>query len=121
MNRALQTANFADGFESGRTLGSIQLDSRLIGPIVAAITAQKPVRRIWLYGSRAAGAARPVSDVDLAIEADNWSDTDTNLAHDRLESEVPTALKFDLVNVNEVTKPRFRESIQRHGKVIYEA
>ena len=102
-------------------LTPFQLDNRLIEPIVAAVTAGKPVRRIWLFGSRAAGAARPASDVDLAVEADNWSDLDTNLAHDRLEAEVPTALKFDLVNVNAVTKPRFRESIQRHGKVIYEA
>ena len=121
MNRALQTTNLTDRPESRRTLGSVQLDARLSAPIVAAITAHKRVRRIWLYGSRAAGVARAASDVDLAIEADNWSDSDTNLAHDRLESEVPTALKFDLVNVNAVTKPRFRESIQRHGKVIYEA
>ena len=99
----------------------LPLDGRLIEPIVAAITAHKPVRRIWLFGSRAAGVASAASDVDLAVEADNWSDTDTNLAHDRLESEIPTALKFDLVDVNAVAKPGFREAIQRNGKVIYEA
>ncbi len=101
-------------------LTPFQLDNRLIEPIVAAVTAGKPVRRIWLFGSRAAGAARPASDVDLAVEADNWSDVDTNLAHDRLEAEVPTVLKFDLVDLNAVAKPRFREAIQRQGRLIYE-
>ncbi|NCD23231.1 MAG: nucleotidyltransferase domain-containing protein [Spartobacteria bacterium] len=101
-------------------LTPFQLDNRLIEPIVAAVTAGKPVRRIWLFGSRAAGAARPASDVDLAVEADNWSDLDTNLAHDRLEAEVPTVLKFDLVDLNAVAKPRFREAIQRQGRLIYE-
>lgn len=100
---------------------NLQLENRLIAPIVAAVTADKPVRRIWLYGSRAVGAARPTSDVDLAVEADNWSDVDTNLAHDRLEEDVPTVLKFDLVDLNAVAKPRFREAIQRNGHLIYEA
>lgn len=100
---------------------NLQLDNRLIDPIVAAVTAGKPVRRIWLFGSRAVGAARPTSDIDLAVEADNWSDTDTNLAHDRLEEDVPTVLKFDLVDVNAVAKPRFREAIRRRGRLLYEA
>ena len=105
----------------GQKHHNIGLTPFVIERIVAAVTAHKPVRRIWLYGSRAAGAARPTSDIDLAIEADNWLDTDTNLAHDRLESEVPTVLKFDLVDMNAVAKPRFREAIQRHGQLIYEA
>jgi uncharacterized protein len=99
----------------------IQLDARLIPPIVAAVTARKPVRRIWLYGSRATGTAQATSDVDLALEADEWSDADTNLAHDQLEEEVPTALKFDLVDLNALAKPALRENILRYGKVIYEA
>ncbi len=100
---------------------NLQMDNRLIDPIVTAVTADKPVRRIWLYGSRAGGTARPMSDIDLAVEADNWSDTDTNLAHNRLEEEVPTVLKFDLVDLNAVAKPHFREAIRRNGRLIYEA
>lgn len=98
-----------------------QLKADLIEPIIGAITAWKPVRRIWLFGSRAMGEAQATSDIDLAVEAENWSDTDTNLAHDRLEETVRTPLKFDLVDLNAVTKPRFREAIKKTGLLIYES
>lgn len=88
--------------------------------ITEIICSQKPVKRIILFGSRARGKARRTSDIDLAVEGKGWTDRDINLAHNRLEEEVPTALKFDLVNVSGVTRPELKKEIFEKGKTIYE-
>lgn len=99
----------------------MQLEHDLIDPIVQAVTAGKPVKRIWLFGSRATGHAGAASDIDLAVEAEQWTDTDVNLAHDRLEETVRTPLKFDLVDIKAVKKPALKRAILDLGRVIYES
>ncbi|HNS80433.1 MAG TPA: nucleotidyltransferase domain-containing protein [Kiritimatiellia bacterium] len=96
-----------------------------ISPVLRAqiteiICSQKPVNRIILFGSRARGKARRTSDIDLAVDGNGWTDQDVNLVHNRLEEEVPTALKFDLVNVSDISRPELKKEIFENGKTIYE-
>ena len=96
-----------------------------ISPVLRAqiteiICSQKPVNRIILFGSRARGKARRASDIDLAVEGAGWTDRDVNLAHNRLEEEIPTVLKFDLVNVSDISRPELKKEIFEKGKTIYE-
>lgn len=51
---------------------SAQAQERLL----AVLTAQPHVQRIWLFGSRAMGRDQPGSDLDLCLEAPQLSHSD---------------------------------------------
>jgi uncharacterized protein len=44
--------------------------------VLAVLTAQPQVQRIWLFGSRAMGRHQPGSDLDLCLEAPQLSHSD---------------------------------------------
>ena len=44
--------------------------------LLAVLTAQPQVQRIWLFGSRAMGRDQPGSDLDLCLEAPQLSHSD---------------------------------------------
>jgi len=44
--------------------------------LLAVLTAQPQVQRIWLFGSRAMGREQPGSDLDLCLEAPMLSHSD---------------------------------------------
>jgi predicted nucleotidyltransferase len=44
--------------------------------LLAVLTAQPQVQRIWLFGSRAMGRHQPGSDLDLCLEAPQLSHSD---------------------------------------------
>lgn len=44
--------------------------------LLAVLTAQPQVRRVWLFGSRAMGREQPGSDLDLCLEAPELSHSD---------------------------------------------
>ena len=76
----------------------------------------QPVR-VWLFGSRATGQARPFSDIDLALQADPGPMDRALLA--RLsealeESCIP--FKVDIVNMN-TADPAVRARIEREGQL----
>ena len=75
-----------------------------------------------LFSSARAGGARggARSDVDIAIVAPGWTDRDFNLLRDRLEEEVKTPLKFDVVDLARLEKQNLKETILKEGRVIYE-
>ena len=73
------------------------------------------VDKIVLFGSRARGDWRERSDIDIAVyggNADSFAlDTD---------EDVPTLLKFDIVNMNGEVQVELIDSINNEGVVIYE-
>jgi len=75
------------------------------------------VKRIWLFGSRARGDARPTSDVDLGFELasqDHWS----RFVFDA-DEEVRSLLHFDFVNMNRCHSDLLT-IIKKEGILLYE-
>lgn len=67
--------------------------------------------RVVLFGSRARGNHRPLSDMDLAFYG-----TDTGyLAFAEAMEQLPTLLEFDCVHITEHTSPDLIRNIQKEG------
>jgi predicted nucleotidyltransferase len=73
-----------------------------------------------LFGSRARGDATPVSDIDIAIIDPSWTRRDIDEVHARLEEDVRTALKIDLLALHLVGSEDLRTRVLREGIVIHE-
>ncbi len=87
-------------------------------PAISALAQSAGARRVVLFGSRARGDNRPRSDIDLAVWGLTFSQS---LRLSGELEELPTLLKFDLVNVGPDTSPKLIESIQREGVTLYAA
>lgn len=76
------------------------------------------IERIYLFGSRARGDARPRSDIDLAIACPT---ADARVWADILEAvdSADTLLKIDLVRLEEAT-PELAGRIIAEGRLLYE-
>ena len=69
-----------------------------------------------LFGSRARGTNLPKSDIDIVIEGcPNFASLE-----DRLQEELWSLLKIDVVNLDGPLSESLREEIARDGKVLYE-
>lgn len=73
--------------------------------------------RIWLYGSRATGAATETSDIDIAFDDKDF--TETWSIDDDLK-KLPTLLKIDVKNIAHAEE-RFRQRVVSTGRVLYSA
>lgn len=77
---------------------------------------QAGARRVVLFGSRARGTNQPRSDIDLAIEGC----PDFPALEERLQEELWSLLRLDVVNLDDPISTELREEIARDGKVLYE-
>lgn len=77
---------------------------------------QAGARRVVLFGSRARGTNQPRSDIDLAIEGC----PDFPALEARLQDELWSLLRLDVVNLDDPISAELREEIARDGKVLYE-
>lgn len=82
---------------------------------IISLAKKHGVKKVVLYGSRAKGTNSERSDIDLAISGGNFLD----FAYD-VDEEIPTLLKFDVVNLDKNLAPEFRAEIERYGVVIME-
>lgn len=96
------------------------LDKRVLDAIICLISGYKQVDKIVIFGSRARSDCSMKSDIDIAVFGNAISDTDVNIIKHRLEEEIKTILKFDVVNFNTIEKNSLRDNILKQGKVIYE-
>ena len=84
------------------------------------LSGQKHVEACILFGSRARSDQRPESDYDLALtfrsDATPGDKAKTLLT---LTDEAPTLLKLDVVDLNEIQDPAFKQRILSEGKTIY--
>ncbi len=72
---------------------------------------------VYLFGSRATGAAQPASDFDIAVFADEDISRELSTARDMLEeSNIP--FKVDLVDLRLVA-PAFRGAAQTQGILLW--
>jgi predicted nucleotidyltransferase len=91
------------------------LADAVVDSILSIIHSRRPAAKVVLYGSRARGDASPVSDIDLAVVDPSWTQEDVDQVHNRLEEEVPTALKIDLLALHLVRNTDLAARILREG------
>ena len=80
----------------------------------------KPVDKIILFGSRAQKRSQQASDIDIAIVSNNWTSTDINLVHDKLEENISTIFQFDLLHYNSLQNEILKKDIEQ-GITLYHA
>lgn len=90
-----------------------------IKPIVIqeiyALAQNYNVDKVILFGSRARGDYKRVSDIDLAVSGGNFVRFSIDV-----EEETSTLLKFDLVDLDGNIQPELRNEIEKEGKILYE-
>ena len=73
------------------------------------------VDRVILFGSRARGDYKKVSDIDLAVSGGDVSGFSISV-----DEETSTLLQYDIVNLDGSVQEELREAIKKEGKVLYE-
>jgi uncharacterized protein len=96
--------------------GSETADLAQIKAIFMRALGGKPCA-VYLFGSRATGAAQPASDFDVAVLANEDISRELSTARDMLEeSNIP--FKVDVVDLRLVT-PAFRHAAQNQGVLLW--
>ena len=94
------------------------LNKTLLNKIINTIRRFKKVDKIILFGSRAQQRSTRTSDIDIAIVSKNWSSTDVNLVHNRLEETIPTIYQFDVIHYDSLQNDILKKEIEK-GITIY--
>ena len=76
------------------------------------------VEQIVLFGSRARGDHKPVSDIDLAVFLLPESNCSGRLTSDI--EDLNTLFKIDTIVINENIDPKLLENIKKDGVLLYE-
>ena len=75
--------------------------------------------RVFLFGSQAAGTARPRSDFDVGVDGDEPLPLRTFFAIEDAFEDLPTLRRIDWVDLKRAG-PGFRKRAMRHVEVLYE-
>lgn len=71
-----------------------------------------------IFGSRAIGNYKNVSDIDISIKGESVSfDTVAHL-HEELEEKISTPLFFDVISFNSLQNEELKKHIVTFGKII---
>ncbi len=73
------------------------------------------ITKLILFGSRARGDYRKLSDIDLAVSGGDVARFSADV-----QEETRTLLFFDIVNLDKPVQDELLESISREGITIYE-
>ena len=95
-------------------MGEVPIES--VYQQIAQFAREAGAKRVILFGSRARGTNYPKSDIDLAIEGC----PDFPALQDRLQEELWSLLRLDIVNLDVRLSDELRLEIARDGKVLYE-
>ena len=95
-------------------MGEVPIES--VYQQIAQFAREAGAKRVILFGSRARGTNYPKSDIDLAIEGC----PDFPALEDRLQEELWSLLRLDIVNLDARVSDGLRQEIARDGKVLYE-
>lgn len=87
--------------------------------LIEAIEGFAEIRKAAVFGSRAKGTYKPVSDVDIAVWGDKISFSTIARLHEALEEESPMPYFFDIVDYGQISNEKLKEHIDRVGVVIF--
>lgn len=83
---------------------------------IGEISAEEHAGRVVLFGSRARGTADTKSDIDLAV----WDCPNFTRLKERLDNELWSLLRLDVVNMDESSSRDLLDEALRDGKVFHE-
>jgi uncharacterized protein len=75
------------------------------------------VEKVLIFGSRAMGSFKPFSDIDLCLYGKINDTTLAKINNDIIESNL--IYTVDLVVFEDITNLKFRQNIQKAGKVFW--
>lgn len=96
------------------------LSDQIMASLRQVFSQYPAVEKAVMYGSRATGAYRAHSDIDIAIMAPNMTDREFSQLWNALD-DLPILFKLDAVHFERMTNPRLRENISNEGIDIYTA
>ncbi|MBU0650731.1 nucleotidyltransferase domain-containing protein [bacterium] len=88
--------------------------------LVSILEKHEGVKKAVVFGSRARGDFKKVSDIDIVLFPTDVGLKDINLIIDEIEENVNTALKFDVIDFSLLDKKELKENILKEGLVIYD-
>lgn len=103
------------GDEQAKRVKKLGVSIDLVDMIVSVITRHIESNEIIIFGSRARGDYKKTSDIDIAIDCKN----DVSFSAEILDEEVPTLLKFNVVNLRKINEG-LKKEILKEGIVVYE-
>lgn len=109
-----QTALLYDDRNEEEHMGSVPIEQ--VYEQIASFAREAGARRVILFGSRARGTNLPKSDIDIAIEGC----PDFAALEDRLQEELWSLLRIDVVNLDGPLSESLRHEIAKDGKMLYE-
>jgi uncharacterized protein len=95
----------------------IQLSTDQLAIVRAILARHLPDRDVMVFGSRARGDARPMSDLDLAVLGAEAMDISVRSAIEEAFCESDLPMKVDLLDWS-MTAESFRRLIERDAKPI---
>lgn len=98
----------------------IGLTNEEMQKLVAVLSTQPNIEKAIVYGSRAKGTNRELSDVDMTLMGKNLSHSDLNQVALKID-DLLLPYEFDLSLYSSLTNENLLEHIKRVGKVIYES
>jgi len=87
--------------------------------IIRAIAHHPDVEEALVFGSRAMGNYKPGSDVDIALKGKLDAETRSDIFVE-LNEYLPLLYKFDVVEYSSIVGQPLMETIDRHGKLLYQ-
>lgn len=99
-------------------MGDFGLTKEEVKNIQGVFTKYQKVKTATIYGSRAKGTHKPVSDIDLSLKGEEIDlALQQNLEFDLDDLMLP--YKFDITIYDKLTNPEFVNHIDRIGKEFY--
>lgn len=90
-----------------------------VAAVVEVLQRYPEVERVWLFGSRARGDARPRADLDIAVSAPGVRDRHRWSEIAAAVDSADTLLMIDLVRLEDANS-RLRGEILASGRIVYE-
>lgn len=93
------------------------IEDKLLKKITEVFSSNEKIEKAILFGSRALNTEKYNSDIDIAIIGDK-----DLLFCERIKEELsnlPTLLKFDIINYYDIKNPNLKNHIDDIGIVIY--
>lgn len=84
-----------------------------------ALAHQPGLIRAWMYGSRATGACRQESDIDLAVEAPAWTGAERMQLLDCI-GHLGLLYRVDVVFLDQALPAALRSLIERDKRLFWE-